>query len=99
MIRILLLSVSLMTLFSCQRKKNNDISSETEETSFKGYIPPAKLDSMLSENFLLNSFYTSDNEQKEFSFHTPIASAKIYENIIDEKRKICLFRLSGTSSF
>ncbi|MGE6396846.1 hypothetical protein ACLB9Y_00215 [Chryseobacterium scophthalmum] len=88
MIRILLfLSVSLMTLFSCQRKKNNDISSETEETSFKGYIPPAKLDSMLSENFLLNSFYTSDNEQKEFSFHTPIASAKIYENIIDEKGK------------
>ncbi len=86
MIRILLFfSCSLITLFSCQQKNDNNISFKTEETSFNGYIPPAKLDSMLNEKFLLNNFYTSDNEQKEFSFYTPVASAKVYENIIDEK--------------
>lgn len=76
-----------MTLFSCQQKKDDNTPFKTEETSFNGYIPPAKLDSMLNEKFLLNSFYTSDNEQKEFSFYSPVASAKIYENIIDEKGK------------
>lgn len=76
-----------MTLFSCKQKKDINISSETEEITFNGYIPPAKLDSMLNEKFLLNSFYTSDNEQKEFSFYTTVASAKIYQNVIDEKGK------------
>ncbi|AYN01175.1 hypothetical protein [Chryseobacterium sp. 3008163] len=72
-----------MTLFACQQK-NTTVSIETKE-NFSEYIPPVKLDSLLDEKYLLNKYYALENRQKEFSFYTPISSAKTYENFIDEK--------------
>lgn len=84
---LLFFSIFLISFFSCQKKTNPTIQTKTEGNAINEYIPPVKLDSMLNEKYLLNTYYISENQQKEFNFYSPIASAKIYENVIDEKGK------------